>query len=32
MRKMISLALLLLAAAALYADGVTVEQILSNFD
>lgn len=32
MRKMISLALLLLAAAALYADGVTVEQILNNFD
>lgn len=32
MRKMISLALLLLAAVALYADGVTVEQILNNFD
>lgn len=32
MRKLITFALLLLAATALYADGVTVEQILANFD
>lgn len=32
MRKWIAIVLLLLAAAALYADGVTVERILANFD